>query len=465
MPDIITTGAAMSPVGAKLYGKDSIGDPGFIYPTQRVRHDSIRVGFFGDSTAVVGVTQASSNQDTSIINVPYPASGSTIVGLTGDRCAMPMMYPLAYPVFSGGVSGQDTTQMLARDTAAAGITRRAITDANNASLDLLVIRAMINDIIALTAAGSTQADIDAIWTRYLLIINRALAGTPFLMCETLGGYSATGVVDPDLSYRRNALLYLNDKIRTLPALFPGRIIVCDLAGYTLSTDGAFISGCSTDGVHDNSHGAYKRAEAEAHCLEILYGKSLGPRYRGVNLFPNSSFANVAVTGQGTVATGVALSGTSVTAGSAAIEIIDGVPWQTAIFTPSVYDGNANGYIRMVFDPNALGWAENSVYGIEFDFSIMLSDGSALPVTTIGGMVGNLYVYKTAAGQITVNSLYGNTTAGIVDPYKGRIVFPPFKTQEAGSALTSVCNITLQSYFSGAVPLKLGIASPRMVLQS
>ena len=78
------------------------------------------------------------------------------------------------------------------------------------------------------------------------------------------------------------------------------------------------------------------------------------------------------------------------------------------------------------------------------------------------MSGYLDIFKTGAGDIQVQGIIGNTLPGISDVLTGRIVLPPVKLPEASSVMTATCNITLQSYFKGAIPLKPGFSMPRIV---
>ncbi|MGL4262075.1 MAG: SGNH/GDSL hydrolase family protein [Afipia sp.] len=426
------------------------------------RTTPVRVALIGESHATPGVIQSPASYDTTVVNVPFPASGQTAVKLDATRWALPMLYPQAYLVAAAGISGQTTQQILDRDAAAFSATRYAITDALAAAPDACIIRDCTNDVTALTAAASTQADIDAIKSRHLLIVQRGLAGCPVIIDESVRGYSPpTGVSAADIAFRQAAIVQLNAYKKSLESLYPGRVYYCDLVGYTQNADGSRISNTSTDGIHDLQYGAYRAAIPEAILMSRIFGPSSGPRYKGTNLFSNALFASTSSTGQGTVAAGVAITGASATVSDAKIEIIDGKPWQTAIFTPTVTDGNARGYFRMSFDPSAWGWLANDLIGCEFDYLIGLTD-STMPETVVNGMSAYLDLFKTGAGDIQVQGIVGNTIPGIADVLTGRIVVPPIKLPEASSVMTAACNLTLQSYYKGSTPLKLGISMPRLI---
>ena len=426
------------------------------------RTTPVRVALIGESHATPGVIQSPASYDTTVVNVPFPASGQTAVKLDANRWALPMLYPQAYLVAAAGISGQTTQQVLDRDAAAYSATRYAITDALAAGPDVCIIRDCTNDVAALTAATSTQADIDAIKARHLLIVQRCLAGCPVVFDESVRGYSPpTGVTAEDLAFRQAAIVQINAYKKSLETLFPGRVFYADLVGYAQSADGSRIGNTSSDGIHDLQYGALRSAIPEAVLMARGFGPSSGPRYKGANSFTNALFASTSTTGQGVVAAGVAITGMSATVSGARIEIVDGQPWQTAIFTPTVTDGNARGYFRMSFDPSTWGWLANDLIGCEFDYYIGLTDGT-MPETVMNGMSAYLDLFKTGAGDIQVQGLVGNTIPGIADMLTGRITLPPVKLPEASSVMSAACNLTLQSYFKGSVPLKLGISMPRLI---
>jgi len=113
------------------------GPDGKLYSVGGQRTTPLRVATFGDSTANAGGVRSVTNQDTAqAVNANWGATFSG--GLTSDRYALDRAYPQAYLVINGGITGQSTTQMLARDTLGASITRRAITDVINAAPDVVL---------------------------------------------------------------------------------------------------------------------------------------------------------------------------------------------------------------------------------------------------------------------------------------------------------------------------------------
>ena len=69
-----------------------------------------------------------------------------------------MFYPQAYLVASGGISGQTTTQMVARDTASYTADRFATTDVINLAPHVVILRGgSINDLLTITSGTSAAA--------------------------------------------------------------------------------------------------------------------------------------------------------------------------------------------------------------------------------------------------------------------------------------------------------------------
>ena len=113
------------------------------------------LGTFGDSIANIS---SFANHDLRQISGSSMGSNSDRMGVALNALANG-----GFRIsFNGGVSGETTTQMLARDAAGGSATRKAITDAATLGIKHLVLSAGINDLQNPTLpAGSSSAVIDA----------------------------------------------------------------------------------------------------------------------------------------------------------------------------------------------------------------------------------------------------------------------------------------------------------------
>lgn len=323
----------LSPVGAKLFGADASGNVGWMRKPTGIRAGiaPIRVATFGDSTASLGhvwTVGGVASPDLSEINLPLPGSGTTSLTYGGQgKNSASLFAPEARVVWSGGVSGENTTQMLARDSAAASLTRRAITDLIAVKPDVVILRAgSINDVMALTAATGTQALIDAIYDRHVKIISRIMLSGAFIVDEGLFGYSAA-VGAEDLAYRRAVLVELNARFASLVSVFGAhRYAFLSPVGILSDTAGAYLTGVSSDGVHIlDARGSLALGAAEAAVIQSVFGNNRRA-IPATNLFSNPVFAVESSTTWGSWATGISFSASGKTRDSAAIERINGVPF-------------------------------------------------------------------------------------------------------------------------------------------
>lgn len=426
----------------------------------RRRDTPLRVATFGDSTANIGATSSPDNLDMSVVTAPFPVSGATSVGFVSiEKCLLQMVYPQAYIVANCGVSGDATSLMLTRDSAAASTTRKATTDVIDSRPDVIVYRgASINNLVNVTPAN-WQSVADTTFAEHVQVLNRLLAaGVPVLDNGVYGygdGASATGA-NPDSV--RLALQYLNGKISDyITALASSRVVYINPVGVVQADDGRYITGMTTDGVHLNFMGQYLMSSKEAAALVAIFGEPKSQRYPGPNLIANSMFASVGATGYGVLATGVTqtLAGGTMTAGS--IQMVDGKPYQVFEYTIT---GASNLAVNMPCPVTTAGIVANDVYGFEYDYFVEGVDGTVPVITTLYGRVD---LFKTGAGRVIdacFAAQYGAWPAGGI---KGKQAFPPIKIQEASAALSasSVMNLIIGlSNTSGK--MRVGVAQPRMV---
>lgn len=415
-----------------------------------LRRTPVRVAVFGDSTANLGTLTSPNSQDVASVTAAFPGSGATSIGFASfEKTWLPSKYPMAHIVANLGVSGETTTQMLARDGAAGSTTRKAIQDGLDLSPDVFLFRgASINDLTSVTSS-TWQSTADATFARHAELVARMVSGGVVVLDWGVLGFSGSAT---DPASTRMALKYLNGLIREYAKQFSGKVFYCDpiLAGIQ-AADGNFVSGLSNDGTHLNMTGGYLQGTHEADILSSIFGPSSDVRYPGLNVVPNALFH----TQTSGVASGITINPTNITLGTRQIETINGKRFQTVEANISAA---ANTLLIYVTAPVS-GVALNDTYGFEFDFFFKGLNGHVPTPTTIYGRVD---LAKTAAGRVIdqVSGVdYGRMPA---DGFTGKIVFPPFKIQETGANLTLNGFLINVSTSDASGSFRVGIANPRMV---
>lgn len=428
-----------------------------------VRYSPLAVAIFGDSTADWGVQLSPENQDTTAATAPFPASGITILSYpVADKCALTYLYPPAALIGDFGIGGETTTNMLARDQAVAGVTRRAVADMINLAPDVAIFRAgSINDLLALTAANS-QADIDAIYTRHIELLARAASGITKIIDEGIFGYSPSSGIAADIAFRQAAIVDLNARYKAYAASSNGRITFIDLSGILTAADGSYVSGVyESSGVHLNQLGAWLLGKEEKKALSRLFGQPGRARFPGNNIFTNPLFANTSAQSYGTAATGITYGAASSTRQNAKIETIDGMRFATVEHVMTGADPYGSLYVSL--DPTTMGIVANDVWGFECDFLVSTVDGSPLPAAS-SRMQCQVVLAKSAAGSIAVNLMSASyTRPTMTDSQMIMHLAVPVKIQEASAALLDAGSDFYVQWGTGVNgTYKIGIANPRIV---
>lgn len=426
-------------------------------PIGGARTSTLRIATFGDSTGNAGVfTGPTDTQTAEIAYAPFPASGATQMGAVGGKYGLPWHYPKAALVFNGGISGETTASMLARDSAGYSVGRRAVTDLINSYPDVVILRAgSINDLTGVTA-GTVNSVVAATYANHVALINRIKASGALIIDEGVAGYSGGGATDPAAT--RQAIVALNALYAAYATTVPGVEFVSPV-GVLSDATGLYFPSMTYDGTHLSSWGQYTIAAKEAEAIYGVFGPSVGTRFSGSNLITNALMVATGVQGYGTVATGYTVTAAAATRQNAKIEVIDGKVWQTCEFVPS---GVANsGTINIPFDPTTFGIVANDVFGGECDFMLQMLDGSNLPLSV--GIAFRIQVYKTAAGRLVFDPIAPNgQSTGGGSTFKGHAVFGPFKLDEASAAMTTASGWYFTFNTDSLLPYKLGVSSPKFV---
>lgn len=378
-----------------------------------------------------------------------------------DKFLLPSQYPRASLVFLGGVSGETSTDMLARDQAAASTTRRAIIDLLNFKPDVVIFRGgSINDLIAGTAVST-------VYDNHLVLLQRMLEGGAIVIDEGIAGYSGNANRD---SIRRD-LAGLNIRWARYAQLYPGKIYFLDPVGVTCSADGSMLDNSyDSNGYHLNMYAAYRLALAEAALMTQIFGPSVNPKFPGKNIFTNPMFANTATTGIGTLATGVTTTASNTTRQNGKIESINGQSFQTMEYL--ITASAANGTMTCVFDPTASTFniQPGDIYGFEFDF-LFSGPTNISPVPAPTDIQARMQVRDSGGSNtITIDQMTPPGTQ-LAAPYNvwptafvGKAIFGPFLFQLGSSALnaTTTFQIKLQTNVNDGSVFKLGMSNPRWV---
>lgn len=419
-----------------------------------VRDTPVRIALYGDSTANVGTTSSPDNQDCSIVTAPFPASGLTNIGGTGNAnaTALSIVYPQAYIVANCGLNGAKAADMLARESAGYSVTRKSIADMINLRPDIVIVRGIsVNDYNV--NAGNWESTVAANVITVKEILSIISTGAEHVLYEGILGFSApSGYTDPN--YARLAILRHNAEMKAfINTSLVGRVTYVDpLIVGLQEVDGNIKTGLSNDGLHLNTAGGFILANYEAAVFTRLFGVSRTNRYVGVNLITNALMHSASAT----TATGFS---SFVNAGSAvnSVELLEGKKWQVVTVTPS---GSGNFVqLNIPFDPTAMGIAVNDVYGAEFEWFVEPVTNPSITSTSI---YARMDIYKSAAGRVLNDANFGG--GGVfTGKTKGKAVFMPFKFQEASAALTTSSKWSLYFHTSELTGVyRVAISEPRFV---
>lgn len=426
------------------YGVPIVGGGG-------ARTTPLLIGTSGDSKANTGTT----NTDASLVDIAFPVAGATVIACNGNKFQTHLQYPRARLVANGGVSGDTTTQWLARDSAGAGATRKAITDVLNLKADAVIVDVGVNDFATVTA-GTRAATVATAVANAKIGLARLTLGCSCVIFRPQGSNNAGAT---DLAQTRLACLEYNAAIETFIETFGyGRMFYLDSA--YVNSDGSIPAAYTYDGVHQSWTGGLIQGKAEALILASVFGASDRRRFDGVNLLTNQMMASTTSPGYGTQATGVSILVTNCTRQNALIEQKYGIMWQTCEFVPSTTGVIAQ--LNMPYDPTALAIAANDYLGFEFDWFI---EGVTLSTTpNLTTLLARIDTYKTAAGRVVLDEIAANSggPASVANGEMfGHCSFPLWRCQEASAALTTSSLFRLQVQTDELNTFKVGIANWRM----
>lgn len=415
-----------------------------------LRATPLRCATFGDSTANIGI----GNTDCAVFDAAFPASGGTFLSYELSKWCLYQFYPMAKIVANGGVSGDTTTMMLARDNSAYSATRKSIVDVISLSPDVVFLRGgSINNLTTITPA-TYDSIVATCYAEHVLIINKFVSSGIPVVDVGFYGYSGSVATYPDLV--RSAILTLNSMIYSYILSLKNRTVVFLNHGLCTAT-GNLLSGASNDGIHLNIYGSRILGKAESNIISIMFGKSVGYRFSGSNLMLNPSFINTSSVSYGIAPYGYSASASNATLANAKLETIDGKLYWTVEVTPTSATNSAT--ILMPFNASTFGIVANDILGFEVDTFISAIDGVSAPPAVTGLYVRN-DIYKSGAGRLVPNETV-TAMGGFPGVYNAHTSFS-YKCQEPSANLTSSSSAPFLFGTGTTTPYKIGICMPRLV---
>lgn len=431
------------------------------------RNTPVRVATFGDSRAD---TSGICKQD--VYTTTFAAKVSS--NILPEKFQVHAYYPQAYLVANGGVGGQTTTNMVARDSAAYSTSRKAVTDIISLSPDVAILRAgSINDFLTAANAGNWSSLADTAIANHTLIINRFLAAGIFVIDEGEFGTDGTGATS--LPHVLLAIQKVNAAYKAYAATLPTKIQYIDLTGITTDSTGLLLPNMAladATGRHASLYAQNLIGKEEARIFNAVFGASGKTRYQGVNAMKNaavvtlnmpdnalfSSF-NPSLGGYGApngYSIGANANGTRQ---NGKVEVIDGKSFYTIECNAS-----AAGSLLAIYSPlDVANFAPaiGDIYAIEMDYVIAgVTNPSATPA--ISSLFGR-FDFTIGANTININNQISQVAPAmpISGYFKSRIATVPFQFPADTAALASV-EFLLSVTVSEITTWKLGVSNPRLV---
>ena len=289
-----------------------------------------------------------------------------------------------------GISGENTTQFLARDSAAASTSRKAMSDGANLGATVMFTSIGVNDLQqnVFSTTTTTARDTWLTGTLYpnierILRRQKALGMEPVFLSLTGYDFGTFAAANPstfpngaaDVTARRLVIPIINAYVRDvlIPALGFGRYI--DLWSTVCNADSSWKTGMSTDGLHPSKLGAQAGAQI---IVSTFFGSAVDPRtvrklYRpgganGANIWQNPSMEATGGNGSAGVAAVYAAGGGTATFANSVVQAY-GRYWHSSVCTPTAVDGTYG------------------CTGMEIDFTLPIYGASPVTSFAAGDLLG------------------------------------------------------------------------------
>lgn len=425
---------------------------------------SLRVATFGDSTADFGSVRTGETTDQQVCDIPLGTS-TTVVSRTTTKWQLNRFYPAARLIANGGIGGNTTTQMIAREAAAVSTTRKSILDVVNLTPDVVICRCgSINDIIAFSFPA-TEPQIQGLVDRHMQIIDTFVSNGVRVIDEGIAGYDSTNFADI-----RPVLVEVNNRIRIACTTSRSRLDFVKFMnpiGVTCDSTGAFLTGCTNDNIHLSYYGQYRVAQSEAAIVSDWFGKSRNVQFSGTNLMGSiSQFPTSSNGGFGPIPTGFSWTPTQCTRQNATIEQKYGQRWATC----EVVASGATPSLQCVL-PFGI-WAAaspqipvvlNGQYSIEVDVFVESLDETALQGRVL--VYSRLDMRNGSSGRLVLDTTQGvnnGNSAYTENLLIQNIGFPIWQASEGSSTLANTSVWSLNVDFNQTQSIRVGVGTPKIV---
>ena len=428
-----------------------VGPGGGVYPLGGRRSTPVRVATFGDSTATYGSHGGVANayEQTYLTIAAALATNDLRIG-NGNKLLLQTVYPNCIIVGQGGISGNTTSDMIARGGSAAAATRNAITDILATAPDVILFRgASINDITGLSLTTNiTSGQLSAIVSRHMRIALDLRGGGGFVIDEGCAGFSgASGVVPANILFVQDAVVKLNAAIASaIDALGLQDLVFLSPYGVTANTNGSFITGATptADLTHLSYAGQYWLAQAEAVLLARFFGQPKNQSYLGQNLLDTLAYWAIG----GALPTGFAWGTANCSTTGTAIEYDLNGQVCARGYTGAT---SASAYVTFALPFNiytaapapAITVLSGNKYAVEVDYEVSTRDGSNMaPAFSV---IARVNLQNSSSGRAMIDfgapTVTGDAGDFGVSTIKGHSALA-FQINDVTANLTSSCSARL-----------------------
>ncbi len=447
----------------------------------------VRVAFYGDSRANSPGT-AAGVYDVRAVTMTAPAATTSYWSNT-SKSLLSAINPSCQIVANCGISGDNLDQMIARESAGASSTRKAIADMVGMNASVAIVHMGINSITSAYLGGGytsyQQSITDSLWLKVKDLLQRKVSAGLFVLDCGDGAWEHTNTATYPAGMQqgiRQTIIALNALRSAYADASGGRIVYFDEFSLSANADGTWktYAYCSDVGgsltppantqlVHPSFTLGTLMAAGQNALIKKYFGvphPAYTRNYIGLNqgnLISNANLSSSSAglgTGWSTVASGTGASKTS--------EIVDfgGKLYQCCKATFSA--PSADNYVEVLLPvSNLIGGSalvDGGQYGLEFDWFIDNGAGGAPSV----GATGSTGIYQRARFYTAGGSAYMNALSAVTGDFGfaaasfGRAVFPAFSFSGWSSADITTAQIIFHAGRTDAETQRIGVSSPRLV---
>lgn len=319
---------------------------------------------------------------------PIPGGATpTIPVLNGTKIAIAQRSKKVHAVCNCGVSGETTSQMLARSSAAGSTTRKSIYDCIEKRPDIdFLTGPLVNDGSNWTV-NTTKATADAAVERAKIIISELAASIPFVAFVGCMGINIGGWDAERLAHVQGLMSVAVSELAAWAEANFDNVIFMNPEG-RLSIGQSWIDGLSDDGVHPNMLGGSVFADMQQEVIDDLFSTSITDP---VIYDFHKDWATVVSNRPTGVAAPTAVSSAVVGTASTA-EGVYSQPFTTPSNTAGIYFEVSTLESALV----SAGLVTGDAFFIEWDLELLDSDGNPKTMWTVESFT-RLYNATNEAG--------------------------------------------------------------------